>query len=82
MKLTHVLIAGVTMLVVSGCQSSQQTLPTGFTACPEIRPEICTMQYEPTDGLLANGDIKSYGNACSACGDPEVIATKAADGRQ
>ncbi|MBD1390597.1 hypothetical protein IC617_14260 [Neiella sp. HB171785] len=66
------------VLMVAACQSQPQPeqLPKGFTKCPEPRPEICTMQYEPADGLLADGTTKSYGNACSACGDPEVIAVK------
>ncbi|GGA67569.1 hypothetical protein GCM10011369_06510 [Neiella marina] len=66
------------VFVVTACQSQPQEiqLPKGFVKCPEPRPEICTMQYEPADGLLADGTTKSYGNACSACGDPQVIAVK------
>lgn len=82
MKLIHIVFATASLLIISGCQSTQQNLPDGFTACPEVRPEICTMQYEPTDGLLTSGEIKSFGNACSACGDPDVIATKPADNKQ
>ncbi|MBW8192083.1 hypothetical protein K0504_13655 [Neiella marina] len=74
----------MTIFYLIGCQSSvpEQALPAGYAACPEVRPEICTMQYEPTDGLLSNGEVQSFGNACSACSNPDVVATKPASDKQ
>lgn len=40
--------------------------------CQEVRPELCTMHYDPVCGLLKNGETKIYSNACSACRDYAV----------
>lgn len=57
--------------------------PEGYVECTEPRPEACTMQYDPVCADVDNGircvkapcpstDRKTYGNGCSACGDPKV----------
>ena len=40
--------------------------------CPEVRPEICTMDYNPVCGSLSDGSFKTYSNGCGACSDPNV----------
>lgn len=82
-------IALLSLLVLAGCQSqppaaqpSPPMLPEGAIACPEPRPEqagmmMCTMDYRPVCGVWSHGMRKarqSYGNACSACDNPDVIA--------
>lgn len=42
--------------------------------CPEIRPEVCTMDYNPVCGQLSDGSFKTYSNGCNACVDPKVIS--------
>ena len=50
----------------------QPTQPTGIKIC-KFRPDACTMQYEPVCGYDAAGrQLQTYGNGCSACGQPEV----------
>ncbi len=41
--------------------------------CPEVRPELCTMEYDPVEGWLKSGEWREYPNGCSACSDPEVV---------
>ncbi len=73
----------VSAVLLVACQTqvnkpSQQPLPTPETKATEMhmcqsRPEICTMQYEPVCGYdRAGRQLHTYGNACSACGQPEV----------
>jgi len=45
-----------------------------LTHCGEPRPEVCTMEYNPVCASLASAEQRSYSNACSACGDPQVEA--------
>lgn len=52
-------------------------------ACTEPRPQACTMDYRPVCATRDTGircvttpcpssEQKTFGNACSACGDPKV----------
>ncbi len=54
----------------AGC-SNQETEP-GEIGCPAIRGEVCTMQYDPVCGRLANGESKTYSSDCVACSDTKV----------
>jgi hypothetical protein len=47
--------------------------PAGMVYCPEVRPEICTMEYDPVLGFKANGESAEYSNKCTACSDTEVV---------
>ena len=42
--------------------------------CPEVRPEMCTMDYNPVCGSLSDGSLITYSNGCNACSDPKVIS--------
>lgn len=43
-----------------------------YTACFEPRPQVCTMEYDPVCGQMADGRTKTYSNGCSACSDTLV----------
>ena len=45
-----------------------------ITYCSDPRPQICTMDYTPVCGLVDKKEVKTYGNACGACGDVKVTA--------
>ncbi len=42
--------------------------------CPEERPQLCTMEYDPVCALLDNGRRKEYASGCSACSESEVVS--------
>ena len=42
------------------------------SVCPEMRPEMCTMDYNPVCGSLTDGSLKTYANGCNACSDQNV----------
>lgn len=44
------------------------------TDCTNPRPQACTMQYDPVCGQKDDGSSDTYGNACSACGDSDVLS--------
>jgi len=63
---------------VAGCANSpakdrQGDIGVEYTACTEPRPEICTMQYDPVCGQMADGQRKTYASDCSACSDQRVV---------
>jgi hypothetical protein len=66
-----VLSAVLCALVLAGCSSGSGD-PPGFEQCPEVRPEICTQQYDPVCATLDDGSRASYGNGCTACSDARV----------
>jgi hypothetical protein len=67
------------------CEFDKCPAPAGATYCEDSRPEICTMDYNPVCGYLANPQqceefwvnnqpcTKTYSNGCSACSDTAVI---------
>ncbi|WP_220719025.1 Kazal-type serine protease inhibitor [Agarivorans litoreus] len=66
----YAVIAFFTIFLMA-CSQTQEPLLKIDGSCEEPRPEICTMEYDPVCGEV-NGELKEYGNACSACGDPEI----------
>lgn len=64
------LIGPAVMLLLSGCagQPASEKLP-----CPEQRPQVCTMEYNPACGVLADGQRKEYSSPCNACADDQVV---------
>jgi hypothetical protein len=66
------------LLLLSACSGpvaengSSPAELAGFTACVEPRPQVCTQQYDPVCGRLANGDTVTYANSCMACSDADV----------
>lgn len=65
--------ASVTGCAKSPGQEGQADIKLEYTACTEPRPEICTMQYDPVCGQMADGQRKTYANDCSACSDQLVL---------
>lgn len=64
-----------TMMVLAGCNATnvQQINHNEFKKCPDERPEICTMEYDPVCATLRNKTMKTYSNGCSACSDNQVV---------
>jgi alkaline phosphatase D len=55
-------------------RSSDSAGEKKLTACPDQRPQICTMDYQPVCAQLKNGNFKTYSNGCTSCTDPNVVA--------
>lgn len=85
----YLLNTALLALLISACSSPQTTtepamVEEGFITCEGPRAEICTREYKPVCGHIENGtrcvrspcdsiDHRTYGNACSACADSDVI---------
>ena len=62
-----------------GCVINDITKDENQNLCPDVRPEMCTMEYMPVCGWF-NENIKcfkypcaaNYGNKCAACSDAKV----------
>jgi hypothetical protein len=72
-------LAIISSLMLFGCSEESSESQGVEHRCSEPRPEICTMEYDPVDGLLDSGEWKSFPNACGACSNPEVIGYKQPD---
>jgi hypothetical protein len=68
------LMAGI--LTVSACNATHQAATNNMESleCPEVRPEFCTMDYDPVCGKIAGGSFKTFSNACNACTDQQVYS--------
>jgi len=54
-----------------------ESLPVAGGRCADPRPQICTRDYRPACGQRRDGGRKTYGNACSACADLDVLSQSA-----
>ena len=54
-----------------------ESLPVAGGRCADPRPQMCSRDYRPACGLRRDGSRKTYGNACSACADPDVVTQDA-----
>ena len=57
-------------LLLAGSAGAQQPAPT---QCTMPRPEVCPQNYDPVCGVTLDARSKTYGNACTACADKEVV---------
>jgi tetratricopeptide (TPR) repeat protein len=64
-------------LVMTGAELAEESLPVAGGGCADPRPQMCTREYRPACGLHRDGSRKTYGSACTACSDPEVVSQAA-----
>jgi hypothetical protein len=53
---------------------AQPPAPPGQVVCTSPRPQLCTRDYRPVCGMKRDGTRQTYGNACGACGDDNVVS--------
>jgi len=59
---------------MSKAELADESLPIAGGVCADPRPEMCTREYRATCGVLRDGTRRNYGNACTACSDPDVVS--------
>jgi hypothetical protein len=52
----------------------EATAETGPTACPETRPQVCTMIYAPVCAAHSDGRRETHASACNACADETALS--------
>jgi hypothetical protein len=66
-------VPGLAVLVLlAGCSSPPP--PSLATPCPDIRPQVCTMEYAPVCARLVAGGTRQYSSGCNACADDAVAS--------
>ena len=63
--------------LMTGGELAPESLPVAGGTCADPRPQMCTRDYRPACGLRRDHTSRTYGNACSACTDPEVVSQAA-----
>lgn len=63
--------------VMTKAELAPESLPVAGGQCADPRPQMCTRDYRPACGLRRDGTRQTYGNACSACSDPDVVTQAA-----
>lgn len=61
---------GMIALLVAGCASQGDT---GVVACPETRPQVCTLEYAPTCGVNEAGQWQQFASPCNACASDGIV---------
>lgn len=64
-------------LQMSNAELAQESLPVAGGPCADPRPQMCTRDYRPACGTRRDGSRRTYGNACGACADPDVVSQAA-----
>jgi len=65
------------MFMMTGAELAPESMPVAGGPCADPRPQMCTRDYRPACGLHRDGSRKTYGNACSACSNAEVVTQSA-----
>jgi hypothetical protein len=60
------------LFTMTKAELADESLPVAGGPCADPRPQMCTRDYRPACGSRKDGSRKTYGNACSACADPDV----------
>jgi tetratricopeptide (TPR) repeat protein len=63
---------GPFLFVMTKAELADESLSVAGGPCADPRPQMCTRDYRPACGARKDGSRKTYGNACSACADPDV----------
>ena len=63
--------------LMTRAELAPESLPVAGGRCADPRPQMCTRDYRPACGLRRDNSRKTYGNACSACADPDVVTQEA-----
>lgn len=61
-------------LFSAGSSEVEPDRSRGETPCPEVRPEICTMEYDPVCGVGLLMNPTTFPSGCVACADHKVSA--------
>jgi len=86
-NLIYILLLIASPMLLVSCANSQPKVEQGeasYKKCKDPRPQICTREYRPVCATRDTGvrcvttpcpatELKTYGNACSACGDSKVL---------
>jgi tetratricopeptide (TPR) repeat protein len=54
-----------------------ESMPVAGGPCADPRPQMCTRDYRPACGVRRDGSRQTFGNACTACSDPQVVTQAA-----
>ncbi|MFZ5780377.1 MAG: hypothetical protein ACOY4R_09295 [Pseudomonadota bacterium] len=65
------------MFSMTRAELAPESLPVAGGRCADPRPKMCTREYRPACGERRDGTRQTYGNACTACSDPEVVTQAA-----
>jgi tetratricopeptide (TPR) repeat protein len=63
--------------LMTRAELAPESLPVAGGPCADPRPQMCTRDLRPACGQRRDGSRQTYGNACSACSDPEVTTQAA-----
>ncbi len=63
--------------LMTQAELAPESLPVAGGPCADPRPQMCTRDYRPACGLRRDGSRKTYGNACTACSDAQVVTQAA-----
>jgi hypothetical protein len=68
--------AGLVLSALGACTPQPPPPSAGpqSTVCTGQRPQMCTRDYRPVCGTDVRGASRTFGNACEACADKQVVS--------
>ncbi|WP_421996706.1 hypothetical protein [Reyranella sp.] len=65
------------LFTLTRAELAPESMPVAGGRCADPRPQMCTREHRPACGERRDGSRKTYGNACTACSDPDVVSQAA-----
>ncbi len=73
MKWISGIFFGLFMLTICWADGVQTTA-VEHNICPQQRPQLCTMDYQPVCAQTQDKTNKTYANGCNACAEQQVVS--------
>ncbi len=65
------------LFFLTKAELAEESMPVAGGACATPRPQVCTRDYRPAAACARTAAGGPYGNACSACADPDIVSQAA-----
>jgi len=68
------LFSSCSLPVKDGADTETSDVVTPDNRCPNARPQICTMSYDPVCATHRDGHTSTRSNNCQACSHADIVS--------
>jgi len=74
-NLLKIIVVSFASLSLYSCAHTHDSLDDKkLTQCVKPKSQVCTKEYKPVCGFEADGNYRTFSNACTACATAEITS--------